>query len=55
MCQTLENAVEKGFETTSPGEVLLLSPACASMDMFKDYRERGERFKYLVKKRKYRQ
>ena len=55
MCQTLEDAVEKGFKTTSCGEVLLLSPACASMDMFKDYRERGERFKYLVKKRKSRQ
>lgn len=47
-CKTLEIAVKKGFEVASPGEVLMLSPACASMDMFKDYKERGDRFKSLV-------
>ena len=47
-CKTLEAAVKKGFEVASPGEVLMLSPACASMDMFKDYKERGDRFKSLV-------
>jgi len=47
-CKTLEAAVKKGFEVTGPGEVLMLSPACASMDMFKDYKERGERFRNLV-------
>jgi UDP-N-acetylmuramoylalanine--D-glutamate ligase len=47
-CKTLEEAVSKGFEVTKPGEVLMLSPACASMDMFKDYKERGDRFKSLV-------
>ena len=52
-CQTLKKAVEKGFKVTSPGEVLLLSPSCASMDMFKNYKERGEKFKYLAMKNKF--
>lgn len=47
-CGTLEEAVRKGFEVAVTGEVLMLSPACASMDMFKDYKERGNRFKNLV-------
>ncbi len=47
-CSTLEAAVKKGFEVAGPGEVLMLSPACASMDMFKDYKERGNRFKSLA-------
>ncbi|MDD5600733.1 MAG: UDP-N-acetylmuramoyl-L-alanine--D-glutamate ligase [Actinomycetota bacterium] len=47
-CRTLEEAVYRGFEVAKPGEVLMLSPACASMDMFKDYKERGDRFKSLV-------
>jgi UDP-N-acetylmuramoylalanine--D-glutamate ligase len=47
-CDTLETAVKKGFEVAGPGEVLMLSPACASMDMFKDYKDRGNRFRNLV-------
>ncbi|MCL4386484.1 MAG: UDP-N-acetylmuramoyl-L-alanine--D-glutamate ligase [Cyanobacteria bacterium] len=45
---TLDEAVQKAFEVTEKGNVFLLSPACASMDMFKDYKDRGEKFKKLV-------
>jgi len=41
---TIEAAVEEGFRMARPGGVVLLAPACASQDMFLDYRERGERF-----------
>ena len=49
MVHSLKEAVNTGFSITDPGEVLMLSPACASMDMFKDYIERGNKFKELVK------
>ncbi len=48
LSDSLEEAVELSFKITKPGEVLLLSPACASMDMFRDYKDRGDRFKKLV-------
>ena len=47
-CSSLEDAVSRGFEITRQGEVLLLSPGCASMDMFRDYKDRGDRFKKTV-------
>jgi UDP-N-acetylmuramoylalanine--D-glutamate ligase len=45
---TLERAVEQASASARPGEVVLLSPACASFDSFRDYEHRGARFKELV-------
>jgi UDP-N-acetylmuramoylalanine--D-glutamate ligase len=45
---SLENAVSDASEAAVPGEVVLLSPASASFDAFRDYEERGERFRALV-------
>lgn len=45
---SLELAVAKAFEISEAGDVILFSPACASFDMFRDYKERGERFKELI-------
>ncbi len=47
-CGTLERAVEAAAARAQPGEVVLLSPACASFDAFADFEERGERFRELV-------
>jgi len=41
---SIEEAVLTAHEIAQPGEVVLLSPACASWDMFKDYEERGDLF-----------
>ncbi|MCD4711670.1 MAG: UDP-N-acetylmuramoyl-L-alanine--D-glutamate ligase [Clostridiales bacterium] len=46
---TMEEAVESAFENSSPGEAILLSPACASWDMYADFEKRGEHFKACVK------
>ena len=43
-CSSLEEAVQKASEIAKAGEAVLLSPACASFDMFRDYRHRGEVF-----------
>jgi len=48
-CGTLERAVRRAASTAWPGDVLLLSPACASFDQFKDFEHRGRRFKELVR------
>jgi UDP-N-acetylmuramoylalanine--D-glutamate ligase len=45
---TLERAVEDAHGRAQPGEVVLLSPACASFDAFADFEERGLRFRELV-------
>jgi UDP-N-acetylmuramoylalanine--D-glutamate ligase len=45
---SLREAVEKGFQAASPGEVVLLAPACTSFDMFKNFEERGRVFKHEV-------
>ncbi len=45
---SLEAAVQWAFQRAQPGDVVLLAPACSSFDMFRDYEERGERFRQLV-------
>lgn len=46
---SIEESVRKAFSLASPGYNVLLSPACASWDMFKDYEERGRVFKSAVR------
>ena len=45
---TFEEAVMKAVEIAEAGEAVLLSPACASWGMFKNYEERGDKFKEIV-------
>jgi UDP-N-acetylmuramoylalanine--D-glutamate ligase len=49
-CASLEGAVERAARLARPGEAVLLSPACASFDMFRDYRHRGEAFAAAVRR-----
>lgn len=48
LCADLEEAVRSAKDAAQPGDVVLLSPACASYDMFQDFEQRGERFRKLV-------
>lgn len=48
LCNTLEEAVKMAFAVAKEGENVLLSPGCASFDMFKNYEHRGELFKEIV-------
>ena len=45
---SMEDAVKKAFSLASKGDIVLLSPACASFDMFSNFEERGRSFKDLV-------
>ena len=45
-----KNAVSQAFEWAKEGDVVLLSPACASFDLFDNYEDRGDKFKKAVKK-----
>ena len=48
-CEDLDSAYWLAKKESQIGDLVLLSPACSSTDMFEDYRERGHRFKELVK------
>jgi UDP-N-acetylmuramoylalanine--D-glutamate ligase len=45
---TFPDVMERARRAARPGDVVLLSPACSSFDMFHNYKERGERFRALV-------
>jgi UDP-N-acetylmuramoylalanine--D-glutamate ligase len=47
-CAGLEDAVRRAAAAAGPGEVVLLSPACASFDEYRDFEERGEHFRSIV-------
>ena len=46
---TMAEAVAVAYKHSSPGNVVLLSPACASFDLFNNYEDRGNQFKEIVK------
>ena len=48
-CGDLRRAAERAAALAAPGDVVLLSPACASYDQFRDYEERGEAFRALAR------
>ena len=45
---SFENAITNAYNESKNGDIVLLSPACASFDMFKNYEERGKNFKNMV-------
>ena len=47
-CEMMGSAVHSAFAQALPGDVILLSPACASFDQFKDFEARGDAFKAIV-------
>jgi UDP-N-acetylmuramoylalanine--D-glutamate ligase len=47
-CELISEAVRRATEAARPGEVVLLSPACASYDQFRDYEKRGHHFRQMV-------
>jgi UDP-N-acetylmuramoylalanine--D-glutamate ligase len=49
LADSLEAAVRAAYSQAQPGDAVLLSPACASFDMFRDYRHRGAEFARIVR------
>jgi UDP-N-acetylmuramoylalanine--D-glutamate ligase len=47
--QSAEDAVKASYALAESGETVLLSPACASFDLFKNYEDRGQQFIHAVK------
>ena len=46
---SMEQAVKKAYALANEGDTVLLSPCCASFDLFKSYEDRGDQFKYWVR------
>jgi UDP-N-acetylmuramoylalanine--D-glutamate ligase len=47
-CELISEAVRRAEDAAQPGDVVLLSPACASYDQFRDYEKRGHHFRQMV-------
>lgn len=47
--QSMQDAVDAAYRMSRPGDTVLLSPCCASFDLFKSYEDRGEQFKKCVR------
>ena len=47
--ETLEEATKEAYKSSKPGDIVLLSPACASWDQFKDFEIRGNMFKEYIR------
>lgn len=47
---SMEKAVKEAYRLANDGDTVLLSPCCASFDLFKNYEDRGDQFKYWVRK-----
>ncbi len=45
---SMNDAVRMAYSLGNPGDVVLLSPACASFDLFENYEDRGKKFKETV-------
>ena len=50
MCNSLEETVNLAKKLAKPQQIVLFSPASASFDLFKNFADRGEKFKNLVNK-----
>ena len=48
MCDTLEETIKIANRVAKKGQIVLFSPASASFDMFKNFEERGNKFKEIV-------
>ncbi|HQB23217.1 MAG TPA: UDP-N-acetylmuramoyl-L-alanine--D-glutamate ligase [Bacteroidales bacterium] len=48
--RSMEEAVARAYDVSAPGDTVLLSPACASFDLFKNFEDRGIQFKEAVRK-----
>jgi len=47
--RSMEDAVNEAYKMTGSGDTVLLSPCCASFDLFKNYEDRGRQFKACVR------
>ena len=45
----MNDAVKAAYKLSKPGDTVLLSPACASFDLFNNYEDRGQQFKDCVR------